>query len=367
MEPTTTLLLSLFVVALAFGAGAQFSRLCLLGGLRDGFGQRNYGRLAVYLVTIAVALLGAALVQSLAGVDFNNTKPPFRNPQFAWGRYIIGGFVFGVGMVLARGCPLRHMVRLGQGHLPSLTILIVVALTTYVMTRTSVYADWFLPWVGGMSIDLTRFGIAHQDLASLLGGGGNLNLVLSLIIGAGLLLFAVRYLRNLGGWLGAAMVGAMVAAAYYLTGGPLGKAALEASELMDTPPEGLGTQSFSFAAPLGDVVHYLSLGGASVALTFGVVAVVGVLLGGFVSTLIRREFSFQGFGNLHETSINLLGAILLGVGSVLAMGCTVGHGFSGIATLALGSIVAMLAIVAGSWSMLKLETQWGQESPASCG
>ena len=115
------------------------------------------------------------------------------------------------------------------------------------------------------------------------------------------------------------------------------------------------------------MVHYLSLGGVSAALTFGVVAVVGVLLGGFVSTLIRREFSFQGFGNLRETSINLLGAILLGVGSVLAMGCTVGHGFSGIATLALGSIVAMLAIVAGSWSMLKLETQWGQESPASCG
>lgn len=131
--------------------------------------------------------------------------------------------------------------------------------------------------------------------------------------------------------------------------------------------EGLGTQALSFAAPLGDVVHYLSLGGASVALTFGVVAVVGVLLGGLVSTLIRREFSFQGFGNLRETSINLLGAILLGVGSVLAMGCTVGHGFSGIATLALGSIVSMSAIVAGSWSMLKLETQWGQESPASCG
>ena len=82
------------------------------------------------------------------------------------------------------------------------------------------------------------------------------------------------------------------------------------------------------------MVHYLSLGGVSAALTFGVVAVVGVLLG---------------------------------VGSVLAMGCTVGHGFSGIATLALGSIVAILAIVAGSWSMLKLETQWGQESPASCG
>ncbi|MEW5973850.1 MAG: YeeE/YedE family protein [Pseudomonadota bacterium] len=367
MEPTTTLLLSLFVVALAFGAGSQFSRLCLLGGLRDGFGQRQYGRLSVYLVAVAVALLGAALAQSFAGIDLDNTKPPFRSPQFAWGRYIIGGFLFGVGMVLARGCPLRNMVRLGQGNLPSLPILVVVALTTYVMTRTSVYADWFLPWVGGLSIDLTRFGIAHQDLASLMGGGAGLALALALLIGLGLLLFAARHLRGVGGWLGAAIVGAMVAAAYDLTGGPLGKAALEAAELMDTPPEGLGTQSFSFAAPLGDVVHYLNLGGASVALTFGVVAVAGVLLGGLVSTLIRREFSFQGFANLRETSINLLGAILLGVGSVLAMGCTVGHGFSGIATLALGSFVAMAAIVAGTWSALKVEALLSRKPPASCG
>ena len=87
---------------------------------------------------------------------------------------------------------------------------------------------------------------------------------------------------------------------------------------------------------------------------------------GLVSTLIRREFSFQGFGNLRETSINLLGAILLGVGSVLAMGCTVGHGFSGIATLAVGSMLAMAAIVFGTWVALRVETALARQPAAIC-
>ena len=377
MEPTSTLLIALFGVALVFGVASQFSRICLIGGLRDWFAQgqsqgenQSQGaRLAVYLIAVGVAIIGAGLLQIWAGVDLNDTKPPFRSPQFAWGRYILGGFLFGIGMVMARGCPLRNMVKLGQGSLQALPILIVVALTTYVMTRTSVYADWFLPWVGGLSFDLTTLGVQHQDLASLFGGGAVLSLTLSLLIGFGLLLLATRALpimRGWVGWLGAGLVGAMVTAAYYLTGGSLGKAAQEAAELMDTPPEGLGTQSFSFAAPLGDVVNYLGHPELTAAITFGVVAVAGVLLGAVASALVRREFSWQGFGNLRESALNLGGALLLGVGSVLAMGCTVGHGFSGIATLAVGSFLAMAAIVFGTWVALRVEAALGRQAVANC-
>lgn len=223
--------------------------------------------------------------------------------------------------------------------------------------------------MGGLSFDLTTLGVQHQDLASLFGGGAALSLTLSLLIGFGLLLLATRALpimRGWVGWLGAALIGAMVTAAYYLTGGSLGKAAQEAAELMDTPPEGLGTQSFSFAAPLGDVVNYLSHPEHTAAITFGVVAVAGVLLGAVASALVRREFSWQGFGNLRESALNLGGALLLGVGSVLAMGCTVGHGFSGIATLAVGSFLAMAAIVFGTWVALRVEAALGRQAVANC-
>lgn len=359
MDAPPSLLLVVLLIALVFGAAAQFSRVCLPGSLRDWVIGHDRSRLAAYLVAVGAAVITTGLVQALAGVDLNDTKPPYRSPQFAWGRYLMGGFIFGVGMVMTRGCPARNLVKLGQGNLQSLPVLIVMALTAYAMTRTSLYADAFLPWVGPLSFDLTAFGIAHQDLASLLGGGTGLALVLALAIGAAFLLFAARLLAPLQGgvvWLGAALMGAMVAAAYWVTGGPLGQKALEAAELMDTPPEGLGTQSFTFSAPLGDVVHYLGHPAATSAITFGVVAVAGVLLGAFLSALARREFRPAPLGNAREWLITLSGAVLVGIGSVLAMGCTVGHGMSGVATLALGSFVALAAIVAGGVTALKVGT-----------
>ncbi|MEW6444739.1 MAG: YeeE/YedE family protein [Pseudomonadota bacterium] len=350
MEPTTQLLLAVLGVALMFGAAAQASRVCLPGGLREWVLNNDRGRLSAYLVAVGVAIIATGLAQALGGLDLNETKPPYRSGQFAWGRYLIGGFIFGVGMVMTRGCPARNLVKLSQGNLQSLPVLIVMALVAYAMTRTSLYADGFAPWIGWMSVDLGRFGIVHQDLASLLGGGAALSLTLSFAIGAVFLLLAARALSPRQGvtvWLGAGLVGVAVAAAYALTGGTLGQAALEAAGLMDTPPEGMGVQSFTFSAPLGDVVHYLSNPSHTPAITFGVVAVAGVLGGAFLSALARREFKPLPFGNRREWLITLTGAVLVGVGSVLAMGCTVGHGFSGVATLALGSFLALAAIVAG--------------------
>lgn len=371
MEPTMILLLAVLGLALVFGAAAQFSRVCVPSGLSDWMFRGEHGRLAAYFIAIGVAVIGTGLLQALAGIDLNDTKPPYRSPEFAWGRYAIGGFLFGVGMVLARGCPVRNLVKLGQGNLQSLPVLVVMAVTAYAMTRTSLYAKWFLPWVGGLSLNLTPFGIAHQDLASLLGGGAGLALALALAVGLAFLALAARSLppsaaRRSAIWLGGVLIGATVAAAYWLTGGPLGQKALETAEMMETPPEGLGIQSFTFAAPLGDVVHYLGQPTATSAITFGVVAVAGVLLGALLSAVVRREFAVQRFGAPREWARTLGGAVLVGVGSVLAMGCTVGHGLSGIATLALGSFVGLAAILAGAWGALKLEALLSQRAPASC-
>ena len=363
MDAVGILLLSVLLAAVVFGAAAQVSKVCLPGSLREWVLRHDLSRMALYLVAIGAAVLFTALLQSLAGLDVNDTKPPYRNPQFAWGRYLLGGFIFGIGMVMTRGCPARNLVKLGQGNLQSLPVLIVMALSAYAMTRTSLYADWFAPWVNAASLDLTRFGIAHQDLASLLGGGVGLNLLLAVLLGVGLFALAARWnspRRNTLVWLGALIVGGMVALAYWLTGGSLGQAANDAAQLMDTPQEGLGTQSFTFSAPLGDVVHYLSNPAHTSAITFGVLAVLGVLLGAFFSALLRGEFKIIRFGNAREWLITLTGAVLAGVGSVLAMGCTVGHGFSGMATLALGSFVALAAIAAGGVVAHKLDGWLGQ-------
>lgn len=363
MDAVTALLLAVLGIALVFGAAAQASRVCLPGSLREWVLNNNLGRMSAYLIAVGAALVFTALAQALAQLDLNQTKPPYRSAEFAWGRYLIGGFVFGVGMVMTRGCPARNLVKLGQGNLQSLPVLIVMALTAYVMTRTSVYAEWFAPWVGVLSVDLGQWGIAHQDVGSLLGGGMTYNLILGVLLGVVLFVLAARWLsplRSWGVWLGAGLVGLMVALGYFLTAGSLGQAAQEAAQLMDTPQEGLGAQSFTFSAPLGDVVHYLSHPAHTAAITFGVVAVVGVLLGAFISALLRGEFKLLPAGNAREWLITLSGAVLAGVGSVLAMGCTVGHGFSGVATLALGSFIALGAITAGGVVAHKLDRWLGQ-------
>ncbi|WP_298217845.1 YeeE/YedE thiosulfate transporter family protein, partial [Halothiobacillus sp.] len=237
MEPAITSYLSwVLALSIVFGLAAQSSRFCLIGGLSSYRQSRDGRRLAVYLAAIGVAILATTLVQSLSGIDLDNTRPVYRSPDFAWGRYLIGGFVFGVGMVLARGCPVRSLVKVTQGNLQALLAVIVMALAAYAMTRTTLYASAFLPWVGHLSTNLEVFGIHHQDLASILGGGRILYLSLALAISALLLFVSWRWLplrANWLGWLGALSIGIVVGLAFWVTGGSLGQAASDAAEMMN--------------------------------------------------------------------------------------------------------------------------------------
>ncbi len=370
MEPAITSYLSwVLALSIVFGLAAQFSRFCLIGGLSSYRQSRDGRRLAIYLAAIGVAILATTLVQSLSGIDLDNTRPVYRSPDFAWGRYLIGGFVFGVGMVLARGCPVRSLVKVTQGNLQALLAVIVMALAAYAMTRTTLYASAFLPWVGHLSTNLEAFGIHHQDLASILGGGRNLYLSLALAISALLLLVSWRWLplrANWLGWLGALSIGIVVGLAFWVTGGSLGQAASDAAEMMNNPQQGLGLQSFTFSAPMGDVVYFLQRPTTFAAITFGVVAVFGLLLGSLVSTLVRREFQWSVPRSWQEWARTIIGALMVGIGSVLAMGCTVGHGLSGISTLALGSFMSLAAIMAGAWFTLRIEETLSGRASSGC-
>lgn len=365
----TSYLSWVLALSIVFGLAAQFSRFCLLGGLSSYQQSRDGRRLAVYLAAIGVAILATTLIQSVSGLDLDHTRPAYRSPDFAWGRYLIGGFVFGVGMVLARGCPVRSLVKVTQGNLQALLAVIVMALAAYAMTRTTLYATAFLPWIGYLSTNLTTFGIQHQDLASILGGGRGLYLTLALGISALLLFVSWRWLPLRGnwlGWLGAISIGIVIGLAFWVSGGTLGQAASDAAEMMNNPQQGLGLQSFTFSAPMGDVVYYLQRPTTFAAITFGVVAVAGLLLGSLISTLARREFKLSLPTSWQEWARTMIGALMVGGGSVLAMGCTVGHGLSGISTLALGSFLALGAIMAGTWVALRIEQALSKSAPAGC-
>lgn len=366
MDPAISqYLLYVLVLAVVFGAAAQFTRFCLLGGMSSYMGSRDGGRLAVYLGAIGVAIVVTTLVQWFAAIDLDQTQPPYRTADFAWGRYLIGGLLFGAGMVLARGCPVRSLVRSSQGHLQALVAIVVMAAAAYAMTRTSLFQTAFLPWIGGLSFDLAAVGIQHQDLASLVGGGPIVSLFFAAVLAVILLLVSWRWLSLRGNglaWVGIVLIGSAVGLGFWVTGGAPGQAADMASMMEPMPQEGMGTQSFTFSAPLGDVVYFLRNPSNLSVITFGVVAVIGVFFGSLASALVRRDFQFSVPRGVGEWLRTVIGALMVGVGAVLAMGCTIGHGLTGVSTLALGSMLSLAAIMLGAWAILRIEHRVAKRS-----
>ena len=120
-------------------------------------------------------------------------------------------------------------------------------------------------------------------------------------------------------------------------------------------------ESLTFVAPIAYTVDWLILfSDTSKVLTIGIVTTVGVVLGSMAMALGTRSFRWEGFAGVEDTANHLVGAGLMGVGGVTAMGCTVGQGMSGVSTLALGSFIALAAIIAGAvaglqWQIWRLE------------
>jgi hypothetical protein len=126
-------------------------------------------------------------------------------------------------------------------------------------------------------------------------------------------------------------------------------------EFMDEPPFFTGAQSLTFIGPTGHIVQYLKQGFSEVFLTFGVATVFGVVVGSFLYTVIFRKVRIEWFVSWNDFLMHAIGALLMGVGGVLAMGCTIGQGITGVSTLALGSILTIVAIIAGSAATMKYQ------------
>ena len=126
-------------------------------------------------------------------------------------------------------------------------------------------------------------------------------------------------------------------------------------EFMDERPFFTGAQSLTFIGPTGHIVQYLKQGFSDVFLTFGVATVIGVVVGSFLYTLIFRKVRIEWFVSWNDFLMHAIGALLMGIGGVLAMGCTIGQGITGVSTLALGSILTIVAIIAGSAATMKYQ------------
>lgn len=359
------ILLSVFVIALVMGAIAQKTRFCTMGAVSDWVNMGDTGRMRSWVFAMAIALAGVVALEATGTISLSgDTFPPYRTANFAWLRYLAGGVMFGIGMTLASGCGNRTLVRIGGGNLKSLTVLIVAAVCAYLMMWTPVFEYAFVPWIQATSINLAPHGMPTQEVGSIvaamfgLAPSRTLNLALSATVALGMFAWVAKsrdFRDNFDHVLGGAAVGLAVVAGWYITGGSMGQAWKEYAEMATEIPSRVQTQSFTFISPMGDSVRFLLDPARLSYINFGVMALSGVILGGFLYAVATRGFRYERFFTFRDFANHVIGGALMGTGGVLAMGCTVGQAITGVSTLAIGSILAFFAIVIGAAGTMKYQ------------
>jgi uncharacterized membrane protein YedE/YeeE len=358
-------LLSVFAIALVMGAVAQKTRFCTMGAVSDWVNMGDTGRMRSWVFAMAVALTGVVALEATGTMSVSgDTFPPYRTANFAWLRYLVGGLLFGIGMTLGSGCGNRTLVRIGGGNVKSLTVLAVAAICAYLMMWTPLFEVAFVPWIQATSINLAQYGMPSQEVGSIVAGmfglepARALNLALSALVALGMLVWVFKsrdFRDNFDHALGGAVVGLAVLAGWYLTAGPMGQAWKEYAEMATEIPSRVQTQSFTFISPMGDTVRYLMDPSKLSYINFGVMALSGVILGGFLYAVATKGFRYERFFTFKDFAAHVAGGALMGIGGVLAMGCTVGQAITGVSTLAMGSILVFFAIVIGAAATMKYQ------------
>jgi uncharacterized membrane protein YedE/YeeE len=261
-------------------------------------------------------------------------------------------------MVFASGCGAKTLIRIGTGNLKAVVVFLVLGLVAY-MSMRGVLGVFRVNVLEKVAIALP----GGQDIPALLIAAGlapkTAFLLAVFAIGGGLTAASLfkRDFWTPDNVLGGLGTGLAVVAAWYVSGhiGYLAENPDTLEEAFIATNSGR-MESLTFVAPQAFTLELLMLwSDTSRKLTFGIASVLGVIAGSGAWALLTGNFRWEGFASVEDTASHLLGAALMGFGGVVAMGCTVGQGISGFSTLALGSIITFLAIVAGAAATLKLQ------------
>jgi uncharacterized membrane protein YedE/YeeE len=364
MEISGLLLSYIAILGFILGFVVSKTNFCTMGAVSDWVNIGDLSRFKSWMFAAAIAVLGVTVFEFLSYVDLNDSRIPYRNSVFSWPRYVLGGLMFGVGMTYASGCGNKVLIRVGGGNLKSIVVLLVAGLMAYIMTRTDFYGIIFHSWMNSISPDLAILGIEDQSLptiiSSIISAENTVyyKLTIGLLVGFIFMYYIFRsgsFVKNIDNVIGGFIVGSVVVLAWYLTGSTLGQEWIETNDFLDSPLPGVGVQSFTFINPMGESIIYLSKSTDIYYLTFGVAALFSVILGSFVYSVISRNFRIEWFQSKEDFKRHMIGAVLIGIGGVLSMGCTIGQGVSGVSTLAIGSFITLISIVIGAAIAMKIE------------
>jgi hypothetical protein len=306
----------------------------------------------MWLLAIAVALLGTSALTIAGAID--PAKSIYPGPNFTWLSYIVGGFLFGVGMTLGSGCGSKTLIRIGAGNLKSVIVYVFLGIAAY-MTLKGILGAFRVDVLEKATLTLPK----GQDLPALLGVN---RAILAALIGGAILVFVYSsktFRSSFDYTLGGVVTGLVVVGGWYVSG-VVGHVAEDPQTLQEAfVRTNTGRmESFSFVSPLAYTLEYLMFWtDKSRVITYGIASAAGVIAGSAAYALATRTFRWEGFRDAEDTANHIVGGVLMGFGGICALGCTIGQGITGFSTLALGSIITFACIVVGSAATMKYQ-EW---------
>jgi hypothetical protein len=337
------------VIGLATGAIVRMTNFCSMGALADIHNFGNSNRFRAWMLALAVAILGVLVVNQGLGVDFSRSM--YRPAMLPIGGAIIGGLLFGIGMVFAGGCVTRNLVRIGGGDLRALVVVLLTGIVAYASIG-GLLAPLRMNLVAPLQMDLGAAGLPSQGIDSVVAAASGLPdamawnitaLVCATVLAAWIFSSAAFRRSAMDIWAGL-LIGLVITAGWALTG-------LAYDEFAATPAP---LESLTFVRPAGDLVNWIMRYTAVPVPDFGITTALGTILGSAAVALGQRRFHLAGFSDSADVARSLGAAVLMGIGGVLALGCTFGQGITGLSTLALGSLLATASLIAGGFLGLRL-------------
>lgn len=321
-EPLSAALLG-GIVGLIFGFSAEQSRFCLRAAAVEIARGQAGPRFGVWLLAFSTAVLWTQAGDALGFLSLAETRW-LATPGTLSGA-ILGGAMFGVGMILSRGCPGRLLVLGATGNLRAMLSGLVFA----VVAQMSLHG-MLSPLRVAISGAVTTQG-PNPDILALLSLPDGTGIVFALSMAA-LALVIARWNRiSPAELIFGCGIGFAVATGWFLTFG-----------LSQVSFDPVAVESLTFSGPSADTLMMMMQSGIEPDFDVGLVPGVGIAA--FLSALVSRRLQWQGWSDVHTMHRSLAGAALMGFGAMTAGGCTIGAGVTGGSTFALTAWVALTAM-----------------------
>lgn len=344
------LALSGLALGLVFGALIASTNFCAMGGVADLMLFGDTRRLRAWVLAGLTAIVG---VQALAAAGIvMPARSHYLAAEVSWVGHVAGGLLFGVGMVLAGGCVSRNLARAGAGDLRAGLVLLAFAFFVRIVS-TGVASPFRLQVERAFAVHLS---VPTQSLGDLVAGGFGVaraaadGAIGMAVVGGGLIwclssrTFRQSYVHLAAG----SGIGLLVVWGWLVTTLGHDPLALE--------PQSAG--SLTFVGPVAAAFDALAFSDRLGWPAFDVMVVVGTLLGSTVYACTKGRFRLVTFASAGDTLRGLGGAALMAAGGVMAHGCTIGQGVTGVSTLAVGSLLTLVSLVLGGMIGVRLLEHW---------